>query len=661
MNFFRLFFLKVLVFFVGLFFLVFLGDDKQGTIDVAGVAFILALYLIALISGVSFLKPTRAFRIVWGTLFVYFFISVFISDSPGYSVTSLVRYSIAFMAFGYFAFSQKEVQAATFVRGLLVFAAGCVGASFIVLAFSRLGAFLPGMNLLFPVYGHNHIVDIIIFVLPFIVGELFSARSPAVWAAFFSFGAAVVLSRARGAIVVFLAYGAWFLFSLRSHLEKKKLVAVGGLLAVCMLFVVLARPSILPGSASKGAALQSRIQYWSQAASAFVHRPITGFGPGTYYLISRKYQKASSTNSWYAHSFFLQTLSETGLIGLLSVSAAVGYPLFLIMRGRKTKKESDRARTALFHAVILVLVYSFFEMLLDFLVIWILFWATLGVLYRRVAIYERSDAHGEHFFSPSLFSGILGVYYCFAVIATLFGVVWKDYRTAYILQPHMVTSALDYLRQESEARRYRAGAPERLIAFFHRKDPEVAYAMATYSIDKNEAEAKMWYARTMDGDPHNQMYISSYLGYVAKFLSSEEAGEAVIRLFERQWPRNGRSDLFSLENISIRIGTALQQVYGRAKPQWREGYAGAAYVLALEAMPSDSKLAESLLLFARDIYPDLGFIHIDLARYYYHVGGDSQKAHEVLEFCQKFASPKKQCQEESAEVAPPGDFLYLFI
>ncbi len=74
-----------------------------------------------------------------------------------------------------------------------------------------------------------------------------------------------------------------------------------------------------------------RINRWKSALRMFSEKPILGFGPGTYMFLYAPYQKPHektiiSTNAGdigNAHSEYIGSLAESGLIGLLSVIAIV--------------------------------------------------------------------------------------------------------------------------------------------------------------------------------------------------------------------------------------------------------------------------------------------------------------------------------------------------
>lgn len=656
----------VLVFFVGLLALVLLGDIRQGVVDVVGIAFVLSLFLIGALAGVSYRFPRKALHIAWMIFFAYLIGRFLTSDSPGYSATAFARYAMAYLVFGHFAYAARETTASAFIRGLLLFAFISIGLSFLTLIHRDLGAFLPGMNLLYPAYGHNHIVNIIVFILPFVVHELLGSRNVATVTAMLIISLAFVFSRARAGIGILALYCGWAVVSLRKNMSSAALLTAGLVFVVGVGGIVFLRPVsyldkrfFVISPTAKSNLVESRLPYWRQAVSAIRARPFFGFGPGTFYLVSRKFQRIPGTHSWYAHSFILQTLAELGFVGALGVGSLLGYPMFVILRSMAKLKRKDPLLPHLWHGALLVFLYSFLEMNLDFLVIWLLFWATLGFLYRHATDAENTRPGRLSRFSQALCL-VLGLSYVSAVASTAAGLFQKNYSLPFLLQPHVTGEALTYLSKKSATDRYEVGLTEKTIMFFHKNDPEIAFSMARYASPSGAAASLPWLYRAVEGDPLNQDYLSAYLDSLVRTLSPKDIGSMTLRLLAQAPRVTMDSKLFSMRGIDEEVGKALISAYREKSPRWREWYAGLAYVLAMEILPERPDVAKHLLLLARDMYPDLGFIHIDLARLYGRTFGNYEAAAEALKYCAKIPSAKTQCEKEGADL-PPGDFLYLFI
>jgi hypothetical protein len=75
-----------------------------------------------------------------------------------------------------------------------------------------------------------------------------------------------------------------------------------------------------------------RVQYWRAAVDGFRSAPLKGTGAGTYQLDWWRYRTVAQTVT-EAHSLYLQTLAETGVIGLILLLAALA-PLLVALVGQ---------------------------------------------------------------------------------------------------------------------------------------------------------------------------------------------------------------------------------------------------------------------------------------------------------------------------------------
>jgi tetratricopeptide (TPR) repeat protein len=85
-----------------------------------------------------------------------------------------------------------------------------------------------------------------------------------------------------------------------------------------------------------------RYQYWGAAIDAFESSPLTGIGPGTYELWWTRNGTTQGTIR-DAHSLYLETLGELGVIGFLLLLGLLGY---LLASAYRWSRESARIRPA---------------------------------------------------------------------------------------------------------------------------------------------------------------------------------------------------------------------------------------------------------------------------------------------------------------------------
>ena len=85
------------------------------------------------------------------------------------------------------------------------------------------------------------------------------------------------------------------------------------------------------GPSRLGTTASSRSRYWRAAMDAFEDHPAAGGGAGAYTVTSLRYRETEHV-SRHAHGYFVQTLADLGLIGLLASLVALGAWLFAALR-----------------------------------------------------------------------------------------------------------------------------------------------------------------------------------------------------------------------------------------------------------------------------------------------------------------------------------------
>lgn len=99
-----------------------------------------------------------------------------------------------------------------------------------------------------------------------------------------------------------------------------------------------------PGTATSrlgSASGNGRWQYWSAAESAFESEPLHGIGPGTFVFWWNAHRDIPGT-ARDAHSLFVETLGELGIVGAVLIVALVVLVLFAGSRRALTAGESER-------------------------------------------------------------------------------------------------------------------------------------------------------------------------------------------------------------------------------------------------------------------------------------------------------------------------------
>lgn len=228
---------------------------------------------------------------------------------------------------------------------------------------------LPGMNLLFSTYGHNHLATYLVILFPVVCARFFLnikkgtfVKSREMYLEIFIlslFTITILFSGSRVlSLVLILELIFSFLTQLKDWMVSDKLVKIflfffvfSGLIVTFQIFFSLVNPDVCQSilhflnftKVCKPLLLDYRIDYWTQATHAIIDFPIWGYGPGTFSLISKKYRATPFVSSSYAHNSYLQLSSELGIVaGLLFVLFMLSLLIetfFLIKQKGKSQDE----------------------------------------------------------------------------------------------------------------------------------------------------------------------------------------------------------------------------------------------------------------------------------------------------------------------------------
>lgn len=621
----------LLLFFVLLFFLLFLGDGKQEIVDAVGVAGVLCLLIIRKMSGKLAVAPLKTVNVLWAGLLVYFIIRTVFSDSVGYSIYATLRWVVAYCVFA--LFSTKEKLEGSFSSALVWFGAAATVAAVVVTAFEWPARMIPGMNLLYPNYGHNHIANIIVFVFPLVLYRILEKKNIQNTLLFVLLCLGLVFSFARGAWILMSAYLIYFLFTNRKVSPRMKGALFMIACVVIGMFATLLVIRQIPAKFAVGRVFQkqiikdsptnNRLPYWKQAYSAIRERPIFGAGPGTFYLLSKRFQDAPNGYSWYAHSFPLETFAETGLIGLFGLIGLIWFSLRNANRG------------PLLQGAVLTLLYSFFEMNLNFLVIWLLLWAALGVLYRaREAAQKKS-----YMFSFSIFFLV-----CFYVL-TIIGestVLFRGARRAIVyVAPFHTAKMLTFLDTTKDI----TPKERSVIEFFHRKDPEVFMANVSALVrSQNIYQSYQVYTMAKTMDPLNTEADQQYLRTLFQHKQYQMYGKVLDTYLKQAFPQLKESQI-RFDNpllVESYANSPLSDIVLRSDVPG-ERLSVFLYLLGLDVVQRSPQLAERLWVIARNNLVYWSYFHIELASLAKHALHDEVKAQEYIDYCLQYEFARDYC------------------
>lgn len=313
-----------------------------------------------------------------------------LSLSSGRSFTELTRYLAYFLIFISLRDSNNQDVSLLYKRSVIVTS---LILSFLFVLYSFFPGKLPllesGMNLIFPYFGHNRLVDILILSLPLIIFQyLKEQKNKIFWLSLFLFELIILFfTYGRGGMIALslsLLIYIWLEGGNRANL-RKIILTIGFLSCLFILssfiysnFHLTGKFQGRPQGLFKPLILESRFDYYRQALRGFARFPVFGSGLDTFRYVSKLYQEKPLNWSWYVHNHYLQIFQETGGVG---GSLFLLLILTLIIRAfRQVKTTGVKSNWP----IVIGLTASSFHVLIDydwqFVSVFLFIWLAFAIL-----------------------------------------------------------------------------------------------------------------------------------------------------------------------------------------------------------------------------------------------------------------------------------------
>lgn len=287
--------------------------------------------------------------------------------------------------------------------------------SFIFLVRPEWGASLPPMNLVFSSFGHNHIAAVLILIIPLAWWLLLLATTNkkidktsrfiafllpiAMYIGlFFSFGRVAIGIVTLQSLCAFYFFRKYSKYNPRLSLGKFRLrlqhIFFGVIGSISLVFGVLIFLSLATGAGDqftcsspffrfkvcKPVINESRFDYWKQAITSLSDFPLTGYGPGTFSLISERYKFDQNNGTSFAHNIVLKVAAESGLVAGFLFFLTVVLLIRNIFSSTLLKTTSSKHDIkSLYPFLFLSIIGSVVNALLDF------DWNFFGILFMTVS------------------------------------------------------------------------------------------------------------------------------------------------------------------------------------------------------------------------------------------------------------------------------------
>lgn len=332
--------LSLIIFFVLLLLTIFFGESY--------LRFILfglwSIFLVSHWSILEFHKITRFSTLIGAWLFFLFalFLSTWFTHSLPLTIDAIVFHLQSFLIFWFFVLLPKEFYVSKiFQLGLLFIGVVMTVIGTVFFLLPQLAINVPGMNMFVSTYGHNHLGALLLLFIPIVMGLMFQEKKHKTKMfyvlLFFLFVLGVILSFGRTILIlatveVLIGYWWWKKeFAMKSSNVVDRILKFFFILLISVTtfyIVVSAYPTVLAEyqcprflqriKVCKNWREEGRWLYWQQGFKAVTDFPLFGYGPGTFPLISKKYQQIPGIYTAYGHNAFIQQFAETGLLGGIS-------------------------------------------------------------------------------------------------------------------------------------------------------------------------------------------------------------------------------------------------------------------------------------------------------------------------------------------------------
>ncbi len=283
------------------------------------------------------------------------------------------------------------------------------------------------MNLLYANFGHNHVVDFLIFAFPVSLALFLKAsrkkRRLGYGLLSFIFLTSFILSFSRGGILMailiivllkFLYLRSWRKEDIRKgDMQREEKGSTGVVNLSIILMELLLVFSLIFGTvgyyylgkektkfsdifwirkAFRQLLISTRLEYWRQSLIAFSQRPFLGWGLDNFRYLSSIYHRGLNNWSWYSHNHFLQMFAETGIFGGLSFLCLIlllikNLIYFLCDSAKGGQARSGRLKNSetglsfgLAIGSVVSIVHSLFDYDWQFTSVFLFFWVIIAYL-----------------------------------------------------------------------------------------------------------------------------------------------------------------------------------------------------------------------------------------------------------------------------------------
>lgn len=378
-----------------------------------------------------------------------------------------------------------------------------------------------------------------------------------------------------------------------------------------------------------------RASYARQSIAAIRQFPLTGYGPGTFEYLSRRYETASGQFSAYAHSYPLQFAAENGSIATLVFLILMGT---VVLDAIRILRKPDPARTPYAISVLLMTIYGCIDVPLNYLPYWLLYWAAAGTMMSQLP--RRTVSVGPFVMG-------IGIVILSWIVSSFF-LMARMPQNALWSAPYRKDAALSVLATSSPLS---LRDSDLLFSFLYAKDPDIQMGRA--KVYENNIDL---YIQTLNIDQYNYSYWTAALAATRASNPTRlpQLLCTLFRLHERAFSCTGvDTPAFTDYLLSEEFSRALSVFSGN------DGAAKFFYYLGLtyHDYSGETGLPLSLWELAKNTAPQWGFYHLELASGTFYWHNDRAGAEQILSACMNNPISRTGCavvRNNPTMLMPPG-------
>ena len=330
-----------------------------------------------------------ALLLIWIGISTLFSISVPVSHQAAFEWLFIVN-----LFFWFLEVRWDDINKRYWLLGMLLIGAVMVVLGLASLALPQFSYLIPGMNLIYPTYGHNHLGVMLLMLIPMFWAAAQEWPSPLTRTLAILFNLSPFITFGR--TIILLASAQVFTVH-RMMLRKNSLVwHLVRVLGVVMLVLLAAKFFLgwyvdqtnhcpIPQYRNilcKSWREERRYWYYQQAIEGLKEHIWIGSGPGTFGLVSEQYRQLPSFATSFVHNDFLQYFVELGIAGGILVCFALCWPLIALYRYSKHQGAHDPLFQGIYWGLVFVLFNSLFDFDLNFIGVLATFVMGMAILSR---------------------------------------------------------------------------------------------------------------------------------------------------------------------------------------------------------------------------------------------------------------------------------------